>query len=80
MDGTAVLRAYLDTRHDLDAEALPHRRGLGTAGDRIVVGDGHGRKTKLRRVTHKLRRSVRAVGDGGMKMKVYDPLCLRNSA
>ena len=66
----AVVRGYLDPRHDLHAELRSGAHRLRHAGDAVVVGDAHGGKAERSRLFHGGARRIRAVRGGGVDMQV----------
>ena len=65
-----VIDAELDARNEADIRRARRRLTLGEAADRIVIGDAEGGETGLQRQLNELSGSERAVGGGGVSVKI----------
>ena len=68
--GQRVFGADFDAGEKIEVQAFGLGGRLLDAGDRVVVGQGQGRQADLNGQTHNLRRRQRAVGSGGMAVKI----------
>src|SRR5204863_6302280 len=67
-------RADLDAWNELDAGVTRHVPDGIAAGGRVVIGDADDGQARGTGLENELRRRERAVGGGGMKMKVDQTL------
>src|SRR4051812_32819421 len=68
--GSRIFAADLDTREKIDADFMRDARSFVDAGDGVVIGQRQRAETGIFREANDITRRERAVGCGGMRVKI----------